>query len=75
MKRKKFCVENGVFHPILVWGKNLYFCRSTKINTKLFYNTNKCTSFAKYGNNDIEKDPDGHDEGTVGRYSDGCIMV
>jgi len=36
MRRKKICVENGVFHPILVWGKNLYFCRSTKINTKLF---------------------------------------
>lgn len=34
MKRKKICVGNGVFHPILVWGKNLYFCRSTKINTK-----------------------------------------
>ena len=34
MKRKKFCVENGVDHPILVWGKNLYFCLSTKINTK-----------------------------------------
>lgn len=28
-----------------------------------------------YGNNDFEKDPDGHDEGAVGRYSDGCIMV
>jgi hypothetical protein len=25
MRRKKICVENGVFHPILVWGKNLYF--------------------------------------------------
>ena len=34
MKRKKFCVEIGVYHPILVWGKNLYFCLSTKINTK-----------------------------------------
>ena len=22
-------------------------------------NTNKCTNFAKYGNNDIERDPDG----------------
>ncbi len=34
MKKKKFCVDNGVYHPILVWGKILYFRRSTKINTK-----------------------------------------
>lgn len=36
MKKKKICVNNGVDHPVLLWGKNMFFSHSTKINTIMF---------------------------------------
>ena len=39
------------------------------INEQTIIQTNR------YGNNDIEKDPNGHDEGAIGRHLDGSILV